>query len=290
MRAFFFGLGYSSQASAQLMQKSGEFVDTLGTVRTTDKANALTPSGLSAVVFDGSSPGADVGAALRDSTHVVVSIAPDEVGDRVLRHHRAELDAMPDLQWLCYYSTVGVYGDFGGAWIDESAPLSPRNLRSGVRASAEEEWIDYAKARGVPLCILRLAGIYGSGRSSFDKLADGTARRVIKPGQVFNRIHVEDIARVTMLAAERRLAGNFNLADDEPCPPQDLITYAAAKMGVEPPDEVDFETAEMTPMARSFYRDNKRVSNKAIKEALGVDLLYPNYRAGLDAIWKDFVR
>lgn len=288
MRAFFFGLGYSSQASAQLLAKSGEFVDTPGTVRTTDKANTLTQKGLSAVVFDGTAPGPDVGAALRESTHVVVSIAPDEAGDVVLRHHRGDLDAMPDLQWLCYYSTVGVYGDFDGAWIDESAPLSPRNLRSGVRASAEEEWIDYARARGVPLCILRLAGIYGPGRSSFDKLADGTARRVIKPGQVFNRIHVEDIARVTMLAAERRLDGSFNLADDAPGPPQDLITYAAQKMGVEPPPEIDFDTAEMTPMARSFYRDNKRVSNKAIKTALGVELLYPNYQAGLDAIWKDF--
>jgi hypothetical protein len=130
MRAFFFGLGYSSQASAQLMRKSGEFVDTLGTVRTADKANALTQEGISAVVFDGTAPGRDVGAALRDCTHVVVSIAPDEAGDVVLRHHRAELDAMPSLEWLCYYSTVGVYGDFGGAWIDESAPLSPRNLRS----------------------------------------------------------------------------------------------------------------------------------------------------------------
>lgn len=290
MRAFFFGLGYSSQASARLMQSSGEFVSTLGTVRTTEKANALAHAGLSAVVFDGVEPGPDVGSALRDSTHVVVSIAPGEHGDRVLRHHRRDLDAMPDLRWLCYYSTVGVYGDFGGAWIDESAPLSPRNLRSGVRASAEEEWIDYARGRGVPLCILRLAGIYGPGRSSFDKLADATARRVIKPGQVFNRIHVADIARVTLLAAERRLAGNFNLGDDEPCPPQDLITYAAEKMGVEPPAEVDFETAEMTPMARSFYRDNKRVSNKAIKAALGIELLYPNYRAGLDGIWKDFYR
>lgn len=288
MRAFFFGLGYSSQASAQLMRKSGEFVDTLGTVRIADKANALTQEGLSAVVFDGSAPGPDVGAALGESTHVVVSIAPDETGDVVLRHHRAELDAMSSLEWLCYYSTVGVYGDFGGAWIDESAPLSPRNLRSGVRASAEEEWIDYARARGVPLCILRLAGIYGPGRSSFDKLADGTARRVIKPGQVFNRIHVEDIARVTMLAAERRLAGIFNLADDAPGPPQDLITYAAEKMGVEAPPEIDFDTAEMSPMARSFYRDNKRVSNKAIKTALGIEMLYPNYQTGLDAIWKDF--
>lgn len=288
MRAFFFGLGYSSQASAHLMRMRGACVDTLGTVRTTDKANRLTQSGLSALVFDGTAPGQDVGAALRQASHVIVSVAPDEAGDVVLRHHRAELDAMPTLEWLCYYSTVGVYGDFGGAWIDESAALTPRNERSGFRVRAEEEWIAYAAERGVPLCILRLAGIYGPGRSSFDKLADGTARRVVKPGQVFNRIHVGDIAEITLLAATQRLAGIFNLADDEPAPPQDLIAYAAAKMGVEPPAEVDFDEAEMTPMARSFYRDNKRVSNKAIKTALGIELLYPNYRAGLDAIWKDF--
>lgn len=287
MRAFFFGLGYASQASAHLMRMRGGFVDTLGTVRTTDKANRLTQSGLSAVIFDGTAPGPDVGTALAETGHVIVSIAPDEAGDVVLRHHRAELDAAQKLEWLCYYSTVGVYGDFGGAWIDESAPLRPRNQRSDFRAAAEAEWIAYAGARGVPLCILRLAGIYGPGRSSFDRLAEGTARRVVKPGQVFNRIHVDDIARVTLLAAERRLAGLFNLADDAPGPPQDLVTYAARKMGVEPPPEVDFDTAAMSPMARSFYADNKRVSNRAIKQALGIDLLHPDYRSGLDAIWKD---
>jgi nucleoside-diphosphate-sugar epimerase len=138
--------------------------------------------------------------------------------------------------------------------------------------------------RGVPLLILRLAGIYGPGRSSFDKLREGTARRIVKAGQVFNRIHVEDIGRVTALAAQRQLAGTFNLADDEPAPPQDLIEYAAHKIGVPVPPDVPFETAEMTPMARSFYSDNKRVSNAAIKQALGIDLLYPNYRVGLDAI------
>lgn len=287
MRAFFFGLGYSSQASALFMRKRGTFVDTLGTVRTTDKANALTQKGTPAIVFDGTAPGPDVGPALRQSSHVIVSIAPDAAGDVALRHHRADLDAAQSLQWLCYYSTVGVYGDFGGAWIDESAELAPRNQRSDFRRRAEEDWIAYAAARGVLLCILRLAGIYGPGRSSFDKLADGSARRVVKPGQVFNRIHVEDIALVTLLAAERRLAGIFNLADDEPAPPQDLITYAAEKMGVAPPPEVDFESADMTPMSRSFYADNKRVSNRAIKQALGIDLLYPDYRAGLDAIWED---
>ncbi len=286
MRVGFFGLGYSSEASAHLLLEGGDSVSIWGTVRATDKAVRLKESGLEALVFDGTQPGPAVAEAVRDTNHVVISIAPDAEGDVVLRHHRTDLDAMPNLHWLCYYSTVGVYGDFDGAWIDETAELVPRNLRSDFRVKAEEEWVAYAKARGVPLTILRLAGIYGPGRSSFDKLADGTARRVIKPGQVFNRIHVADIARVTKLAAEQRLDGIFNLADDEPAPPQDLITYAAGKMGMEPPPEVPFERAEMSPMAKSFYRDNKRVSNKAIKAALGIELLYPNYRAGLDAIWE----
>jgi len=286
MRAFFFGLGFSSQASVAALRERGQFVSISGTVRDAEKALALTSRGTDAVVFDGTAPGPNVAARIDECTHVVISIVPDAEGDVALRHHRADLDAMPDLRWLCYYSTVGVYGDFGGAWIDESAPLNPQNARSAHRVRAEQEWIDYARARNVPLTILRLAGIYGPGRSSFDKLADGTARRVVKEGQVFNRIHVEDIGRITALAAEKRLDGVFNLADDEPAPPQDLITYAAEKMGVEPPPEVPFETAEMTPMARSFYADNKRVSNKAIKDALGIELLYPNYRVGLDAIWK----
>ncbi len=285
MRAFFFGLGFSSQRAAQIMHQSGAFTDTLGTVRTPEKAAAITNAAYSALVFDGKAPGPDVGQALKSGvTHIVLSIAPDENGDPVLRHHRADLDAAADLQWLCYYSTVGVYGDFGGDWIDETVPLVPRNMRSDYRVIAEQQWRDYAAERGVPLTILRLAGIYGPGRSTFDKLREGTARRVIKPGQVFNRIHVEDIARVTMLAAEKRLDGTFNMADDEPAPPQDVIEYAAKMIGIPVPPDLPFETAEMTPMQKSFYRDNKRVSNKAIKTALGIDMLYPTYRAGLAQI------
>lgn len=283
MRAFFFGLGFSSQQSAMAMRTNG-FASVGGTVREAEKAARLRAIGLDAVVFDGTAPGADVSAALTGATHVVLSIAPDEMGDPVLRHHRADLDAAPALEWLCYYSTVGVYGDFDGDWIDETAPLVPRNMRSDRRVLAEQDWRDYAAGRGVPLCILRLAGIYGPGRSSFDKLRAGTARRVIKPGQVFNRIHVGDIARVTALAAERRLAGTFNLSDDEPAPPQDVIAHAAGLIGVDVPPDLPFETAEMTPMQRSFYRDNKRVSNRAIKSALGVELLYPTYRDGLAQI------
>jgi nucleoside-diphosphate-sugar epimerase len=282
MRALFFGLGFSSQKTAQFMHASGQFVDTLGTVRTAAKANTLADCYHRALIFDGTQKGPDVGPALKSGiTHVILSIAPDENGDPVLRHHRAELDAAEDLQWLCYYSTVGVYGDFGGDWIDETVPLVPRNMRSDYRVIAEQQWRDYAAERGLPLTILRLAGIYGPGRSTFDKLREGTARRVIKPGQVFNRIHVEDIARVTLLAAQQRLDGTFNMADDEPAPPQDVIAYAAGMIGMAVPPGLPFETTEMTPMQKSFYRDNKRVSNRAIKAALGIEMLYPNYRAGL---------
>ncbi|NGP16890.1 SDR family oxidoreductase [Devosia aurantiaca] len=282
MKAFFFGLGYSSQHAVKAMLERGFAIG--GTVRLAEKAERLQAEGVDAIVFDGERPGSEVGAALEHVTHVILSAAPGDDGDPVLLHHRAELDAAPRLEWLCYYSTVGVYGDFDGAWIDETVPLVPRNMRSDLRVLAEQAWRDYAVQRGVPLTILRLAGIYGPGRSTFDKLRDGTARRVIKPGQVFNRIHVDDIARVTALAAERRLDGTFNMADDEPTPPQDVIAYGAEMIGMPVPPDLPFETTEMSPMQRSFYRDNKRVSNLAIKQALGIEMLYPNYRAGLRQI------
>jgi len=283
MRVFFFGMGYSSQASAEALRKDDPAVEIAGTVRDAGKAQALAAKGYDIRVFDGERPGA-LGEALSGASHVVVSTPPGAQGDPVLRHHWADLARAPKLEWLCYFSTVGVYGDFGGAWVDESAPCHPENERSRQRVVAEDEWRSFAREKGIPLLILRLAGIYGPQRSTFDRLRDGTARRIVKPGQVFNRIHVADIGRVTALAAQRRLGGVFNLADDEPAPPQDLITYAAELMGVAPPPEVPFEAAEMTPLARSFYADNKRISNAAIKAALGIDLLYPNYREGLSAI------
>ena len=287
MGVFFFGMGFSSLATAwAIHQIMGGDVPIFGTSRTEEGIEALADSPYRAHLFDGESPGTTLVPDLARSTHVVLSIPPTEAGDPALRMHRADLDAAPSLEWLCYFSTVGVYGDFGGAWIDESAPTRPINQRSAHRVEVEQQWRDYAAERGVPLLILRLAGIYGPGRSAFDKLREGTARRIVKPNQVFNRIHVEDIGRVTALGAQRKLAGTYNLADDEPAPPQDLIEYAARQMGVPVPPDVPFEEANMTPMARSFYSDNKRVSNRAIKEALGIELLYPTYREGLDAIGK----
>jgi nucleoside-diphosphate-sugar epimerase len=287
MGVFFFGMGFSSLATARAIhQIIDDDIPIFGTSRTEERIEALADSPYRAHLFDGESPGTTLVPDLRRSTHVVLSIPPTEAGDPALRMHRADLDQAPDLEWLCYFSTVGVYGDFGGAWIDESAPTRPINQRSAHRVEVEQQWRDYAEERGVPLLILRLAGIYGPGRSAFDKLREGTARRIVKPNQVFNRNHVEYIGRVAALAAQRKLVGTFNLADDEPAPPQDLIAYAADQMGVPVPPDIAFEDANMTPMARSFYSDNKRVSNKAIKAALGIELLYPTYREGLDAIGK----
>ncbi|WP_439600658.1 SDR family oxidoreductase [Devosia sp.] len=287
MRLFFFGMGYSSRATARALHLLADpQIPVAGTTRSAEAAESEADSAYRIHVFDGEVPGTTLSEDLRAATHVILSIPPDERGDAALNLHRADLDAAPNLEWIGYFSTVGVYGDFGGEWIDEEAPTRPLNVRSKQRVEAEQAWRDYARQRGVPLFIVRLAGIYGPGRSAFDKLREGTARRIVKPNQVFNRIHVADIGRITARAALSDLEGTYNLADTEPAPPQDLVTYAAHVMGIEPPAEVPFETAEMTPMARSFYSDNKRVSSKKVLAALGADLLYPTYREGLDAIWK----
>jgi nucleoside-diphosphate-sugar epimerase len=287
MNVFFFGMGYSSRATARALHQLGS-PDTpiAGTTRSEEGAEAFADSNYRVHVFNGETAGVTLGEDLRNATHVILSIPPDERGDPALLRHRADLDAAKNLKWIGYFSTVGVYGDFGGQWVDEDAPTRPVNFRSQQRVIAEQAWRDYAEARGIPLFIERLAGIYGPGRSAFDKLREGTARRIVKKDQVFNRIHVADIGRITALAALSKLAGTYNLADTMPAPPQDLVTYAAEVMGVAPPPEMPFETAKMTEMARSFYGDNKRVSSKRVLEALGTELEFPTYREGLDAIWK----
>lgn len=224
---------------------------------------------------------AAVEAAIAAASHVLVSAAPEAGGDPVLARHAAALRAAPGLEWVGYLSTTGVYGDHGGAWIDEEAPRIPVSARGGGRVAAEDAWL----GSGLPAHVFRLSGIYGPGRSAFDRLRAGTAQRVVKRGHVFNRIHGEDIAAVLLASIARPNPGRaYNLADDAPAPGEEVIAHAARLLGVPVPPEVDFEAAELSPMARSFYAECKRISNRRMKEELGVRLAYPDYRRGLAAI------
>jgi nucleoside-diphosphate-sugar epimerase len=281
-RFLIFGAGYSGRAFSRLMAGHAEIA---GTTRSPDRFALLSAAGIEPLAFEGERLSGTVRSALRDATHVIVSTAPGEAGDPVLTAGRdALLNATPALGWVGYLSTVGVYGDHQGAWVDEASETRPTSRRSQLRLAAEQAWIEYGRERGVPVAVLRLSGIYGPGRNAFVNLAKGTARRLVKPGQVFNRIHVEDIARALRHLAERRAGGVFNVSDDDPAPPQDVVAYAATLMGVTPPPELDFETAQISPITRSFYSENKRVSNARIKAA-GFRFAFPDYRAALDRMW-----
>jgi nucleoside-diphosphate-sugar epimerase len=284
-RLFVFGLGYTGLAFARSMRGGAASIG--GTVRSAEKAAELRAEGIEAIVFDGQRPGEDVAAALGVATHILVTISQGEGGDPVLAVHGDDIMAARDLAWIGYLSTVGVYGDHGGAWVDEETPPDPRVARTAARIAAEKAWTEFGQRRDVPVGIFRLAGIYGPGRNPFVKLADGTAHRIVKPGQVFNRIHVADIAATLRAAIVRPAARLYNVADDEPAPPQDVTSTAARLMGVTPPPEVPFADADLSPMARSFYEGNRRVSNRRIREELGVTLAYPTYRDGLSALWRD---
>lgn len=280
-RVFVFGCGYSAEA---FLRRQDGFAVAGVTTRAPRKAEGFAARGWRPFLFDGSAAGCGIADALAETTHCLVSIAPGEAGDPVLRHFADTLlTRAPALRWIGYLSTVGVYGDHGGAWVDETTPLAPASKRSHERCEAERAWTDLAGRRGVPLAILRLSGIYGPGRSPFDKLRNGTARRLVKPGQVFNRIHVEDIAGALAHLCARDIGGVFNVTDDEPAPPQDVVAYAAELAGLPLPPEIDFATADLTPMARSFYGENKRVSNAKLKQA-GYRMIFPTFREGLAAL------
>jgi nucleoside-diphosphate-sugar epimerase len=245
----------------------------------------LQGAGLTPFIYAGGAPSDDLAASLSEITHLVMSIAPDSGGDPLLDAFSGGLrQSMPKLEWIGYLSTVGVYGDHDGEWVDEQTPCKPVSRRSVARLAAEDGWTRLADEAGVPLAIIRLSGIYGPGRNALKTLSEGKARRLIKPGQVFNRIHVADIGGATALLARQRLGGIYNVTDDMPAPPQDVVSEAARIMGVEPPAEMDFETAELSPMARSFYGENKRVSNARIK-ASGYSFMYPDYFTGLAALF-----
>lgn len=275
-----FGHGYSAQALTRLLLPKGWRI--IATTRTEEKAKNLVATGVEPVVW----PGTDLGAALRDANALLISAAPTTEGDVVLAAYRAEIAARAaQYDWVGYLSTTGVYGDHGGAWVDETTALNPATKRGQARVAAEADW---QSITDLPLHIFRLAGIYGPERGPFAKVRAGTARRIIKKGQVFSRIHVDDIAQVLEASLRHpRPGGIYNVCDDDPAPPQDVIGYAAELLGLPLPPAQDFETAEMTPMARSFYAESKKVRNELIKSELGVKLKYPDYKTGLQAMLRE---
>lgn len=281
---FIFGAGYSGRAFG--IANAGRD-PAIGTTRSRSKFALLEDAGIAPLQFDGTGVSDEVREALAKTTHLIVSAGPDDDGDPVLNATRdIILGGMPKLEWIGYLSTIGVYGDHKGAWVDETSECRPLSRRSVDRVKAENAWLELGTTRGVPVAVLRLSGIYGPGRNALLNIENGTARRLVKPGQVFNRIHVEDIAGALLHLADGNTGGVFNVTDDEPSPPQDVVAYAAQLMGVEPPPEIPFETAELTPMARSFYGESKRASNAAIK-ATGYVFRHPDYRTAFFGMWEN---
>ncbi|MGA8652825.1 MAG: SDR family oxidoreductase [Xanthobacteraceae bacterium] len=282
-----FGLGYSAE---HFIGRFGDgFEHIVGTVRGAERAAALNArigGRLRAFAFDGTLPTPEVKRAIAEADAALVSIPQTENGDPVLAAFGNALTDAKRLRSVVYLSTVGVYGDHAGAWVDEETPPRPKMARSRERLAAELAWQNFGVRSGVPTAILRLAGIYGPGRNAFTQIARGDARRIVKPGQVFNRIHVDDIVQAIDAALRQKASGIFNVADDEPCPPGDPLAFAAQLLERDPPPEISFEQAAptMSPLALSFWQDCRRVRNDKLKRELSVNLLYPTYREGLRAL------
>ncbi len=284
MKLFCFGFGYTANA---LVDRLGGRNVTIAGTRT--RADADAASGIDITAYRGDGRTAAVVSALAGSTHILVSIPPDLEGDATVRDFGADLAQLPDLAWIGYLSTIGVYGDAQGEWVDENTPANPQSERSLKRLRAENQWRAFGATYKKHVDIFRLPGIYGPGRSMIEALRTGTAKRIIKPGQVFNRIHVDDIALAldaAMTAANVRQPGFglYNVTDDEPSPPQDVVVFTAELLGLTPPPETGFAGAKLSPMGSSFYAENKRVRNTHLKSTFGLILKYPTYREGLVSI------
>ena len=284
-----FGLGYC--AEHYVASYGDGFARIVGTVRGAERAallNARLAGRLKALMFDGKSPTPELQHAVGDADVALISIPQDESGDPVLRVFGDAFAHTQRLRSIVYLSTIGVYGDRSGEWVDEDTPATPHSARSRGRLSAEQVWHDLGRRRGIPVAILRLAGIYGPERNALTQIARGDARRIAKPGQVFNRIHVDDIAQAIDTAFARKASGIFNVADDEPSPAGDPLVFAAQLLGVPPPPEIPYEEAapSMSPLAKSFWQECRRVKNDKLKRELGVSLRYPTYREGLRALFE----
>ncbi len=283
MKLFIFGLGYSATYIAQRLAAGG--VTITATVRSQAKADLLSGSGYTMRLFATADRDETIARELADSDAVLVSVPPGAQQDPVLQVYHDDLAATAHLRRIGYLSTVGVYGDHRGGWVDETTVPTPMNEASRRRLDVERQWLEFGQTYRIPVHIFRLAGIYGPGRNQLIQLAEGKARRIVKPGQVFNRIHVEDIVQMIEASLGRPRAGAiYNGADNEPAPPQDVVAFAAALCGVEPPPEIPHERAELTPMSQSFFSETRRVRNRLLRDELGIVLHYPTYREGLIAL------
>lgn len=283
MNLLIFGLGYAAHALAR--DQLARDVRVTATVRSRAKAARLADEGIVARVFSGTERDDAIDDDIAAADAVLISIPPGDGEDFVLQHYAQALALASGLRWIGYFSTVGVYGDRGGAWVDETTPAAPTEARSKARAGIEQAWLAFGAAHQRAVQLFRLSGIYGPGRNALAQLAAGTARRIVKPGQVFNRIHVDDIARIVSASLRQPRAGAiYNLADDEPAPPQDVVSYAARLCGVAPPPEIAFADAGLSPLGASFYAECKRVRSQLTRGELNVRLSYPTYREGLCAL------
>jgi len=275
------GFGYCAEALARRLREAGDWF-IFGTSRTLEGRRVIAAKGFDGLTFDGEADGIELADVVSRASHMLISAPPDAHGDPVLRALASKLGEAKGLHWLGYLSTIGVYGDSMGDWVDEDAPPHPSHDRALRRLAAEQDWLEFGGREGVNVQIFRIGGIYGPGRNALADLKAGRARRIVKLGQVFNRIHVADVALALEAAMLRGRPGRvYNLTDDEPAAPDDVIRHAAELLGIPPPPPVAFEAAALSPMAASFYADNRRVRNSRIKQELGVALRYPSYRQGL---------
>ena len=285
-RLFCFGYGYTADFLGRALKERGGW-SLSGTTRTIQKRSALRAAGVDAYIFDDEKPLHDPFQMMQDTTHLLISTPPGQDGDFVYLTHEEEIARLPKLEWVGYLSTLGVYGDRDGAFVDEKTELRPSSIRGTRRVRAEGDWQAMYRDRGVPSHIFRLAGIYGPGRSAIDSVKAGIARRILKPGHAFSRVHVDDIIATILASFEKPNPGSiYNVVDDEAAPSHEVIAYACRLLGRDPPPLVPFDEANLSPMSLSFYSENKRVKNDKIKTELGVELKYPNYRVGLEACLK----
>ena len=285
-KLFCFGYGYVAEYLAKALKAEDRTWQICGTTTSIEKLNMMREEGIKSYLFSNDAPLGDPLYMLDGVTHILISVPPNRFGDPVFQAHARDILQIPSVEWIGYLSSISVYGDHGGEWVDETTEIRPGAERGSKRARAEIQWLKTRRIAGIPINIFRLSGIYGPHRSALDTVRAGHPRRILKEGHVFNRIHVDDIVQVLIASMAQPSPGDiYNLSDDEPVPSHELIAYACELMGKTPPPLMSLEEADLSPMGRSFYKENKRVRNDKIKDKLGVTLKYPNYKVGLEAIY-----